>query len=47
MLAGFVDTRWDVGREYGTIGARVGDWLLAEITTYRADAYASSRASRR
>jgi poly(A) polymerase len=41
VLTGFVDTRWDVGREYGTIGARVGDWRL-EITTYRADVYAAS-----
>jgi poly(A) polymerase len=38
VLGGWVDARWDVGREFGTIGARVGDWTL-EITTYRADAY--------
>jgi poly(A) polymerase len=38
VLGGWVDARWDVGREFGTIGARVGAWTL-EITTYRADAY--------
>jgi poly(A) polymerase len=37
-LQGWVDARWDMGREFGTIGARVGDWDL-EITTYRFDAY--------
>ncbi|MGH3448522.1 MAG: CCA tRNA nucleotidyltransferase, partial [Nocardioidaceae bacterium] len=35
-LAGWVDAQWDVGRAFGTIGARVGDWKL-EITTYRSD----------
>ncbi|MGH3502521.1 MAG: CCA tRNA nucleotidyltransferase [Nocardioidaceae bacterium] len=39
-LAGWVDAQWDVGRAFGTIGARVGDWKL-EITTYRSDAYDS------
>ncbi|MBA3232682.1 MAG: CCA tRNA nucleotidyltransferase [Propionibacteriales bacterium] len=37
-LAGWVDACWDLGRHFGTIGARVGSWRL-EITTYRADAY--------
>ncbi len=32
------DAQWDVGREFGTIAARM-DGLLVEITTYRADAY--------
>ncbi|MDX6365114.1 MAG: poly(A) polymerase, partial [Nocardioidaceae bacterium] len=42
-LAGWVDASWDVGRDFGTIGAMVGGWTL-EITTYRADAYdAASR----
>jgi poly(A) polymerase len=40
VLAGWVDARWDVGREFGTIGARVGEWTL-EITTYRADLYSA------
>jgi len=31
-------TTWDVGREFGTIGALVGG-LRVEITTYRADEY--------
>jgi poly(A) polymerase len=40
---GWADAVWDVGREYGTIACRKGDWTL-EITTYRADSYeASSR----
>ncbi len=39
-LRGWVDATWDMGRDFGTIGARVGDWRL-EITTYRADAYAA------
>jgi len=39
-LRGWVDARWDIGRDFGTIGARVGEWQL-EITTYRTDAYRS------
>jgi poly(A) polymerase len=38
VLKGFVDAHWDIGREFGTIGARVGDEQI-EITTYRADKY--------
>ncbi|WP_289018688.1 CCA tRNA nucleotidyltransferase [uncultured Ornithinimicrobium sp.] len=38
VLAGWADSTWDVGREFGTIGARRGPDTL-EITTYRADAY--------
>ena len=42
-LTDWADARWDVGREFGTIGARVGSDQL-EITTYRSDSYdASSR----
>jgi poly(A) polymerase len=41
LLAGWVDALWDIGRDFGTIGAQVGAWRL-EITTYRADAYDSS-----
>ncbi len=33
-----VDAHWDIGREFGTIGARLGD-AIVEITTYRSDAY--------
>jgi poly(A) polymerase len=32
------DAHWDIGREFGTIGARLSD-AVVEITTYRADAY--------
>jgi poly(A) polymerase len=32
------DAHWDIGREFGTIGARLGD-ATVEITTYRSDAY--------
>ncbi|MDR6611514.1 CCA tRNA nucleotidyltransferase [Leifsonia sp. 1010] len=32
------DAIWDVGRKYGTIGARLGDDTV-EITTYRSDSY--------
>jgi hypothetical protein len=38
VLKGRVDAQWDVGREFGTIGARIGEDTV-EITTYRADAY--------
>lgn len=34
--------QWDIGREFGTIGARMqspGDAEVVEITTYRSDAY--------
>ncbi len=32
------DAHWDIGRAFGTIGARLGEHTV-EITTYRADAY--------
>lgn len=38
ILAGWAATTWDMGREFGTIGARHGD-LTVEITTYRSDRY--------
>ncbi|MBJ7280505.1 MAG: CCA tRNA nucleotidyltransferase [Rhodoluna sp.] len=38
VLKGNVDAHWDIGRDYGTIGARMGDTTV-EITTYRADQY--------
>ena len=38
VLAGWVDTTWDLGRAFGTIGARRGDDVL-EITTYRTEGY--------
>ena len=43
LLTGWADTIWDMGRAFGTIGARKGDWRV-EITTYRSDEYdAASR----
>jgi len=38
ILAGWADNHWDVGRAFGTLGARK-DTHVIEITTYRADAY--------
>ncbi|HWU33156.1 MAG TPA: CCA tRNA nucleotidyltransferase [Marmoricola sp.] len=38
LLKGWADAVWDVGRAFGTIGARKGDWIV-EITTYRAEEY--------
>jgi poly(A) polymerase len=38
ILAGWADRHWDVGRAFGTIGARRGGHVI-EVTTYRADAY--------
>jgi poly(A) polymerase len=38
ILKPHVDTHWDIGRAFGTIGARMGDDTV-EITTYRADKY--------
>ncbi|CAN5226843.1 CCA tRNA nucleotidyltransferase [soil metagenome] len=38
IVAPIADAHWDIGREFGTIGARLGDDTV-EITTYRSDAY--------
>lgn len=38
ILKGNVATYWDIGRDFGTIGARIGNDDV-EITTYRADEY--------
>jgi poly(A) polymerase len=38
LLAGWADTTWDIGRAFGTIGSRKGQFQV-EITTYRSDAY--------
>ncbi len=38
LLARWGDAHWDIGKEYGTIGARRGD-VVVEVTTYRADRY--------
>ncbi|WP_181274265.1 CCA tRNA nucleotidyltransferase [Brevibacterium oceani] len=38
LIRDWVDTHWDIGREFGTIGA-VKSGVQIEITTYRAEAY--------
>jgi poly(A) polymerase len=38
VLSQWSRATWDVGREFGTIGARRGD-VVVEVTTYRADEY--------
>lgn len=38
LLARWADSHWDVGKEFGTIGARKGD-VVVEVTTYRTEAY--------
>ncbi|HEV7742015.1 MAG TPA: CCA tRNA nucleotidyltransferase [Pseudolysinimonas sp.] len=38
IVAPVADAHWDIGREFGTIGARLGDETV-EITTYRSDSY--------
>ena len=38
LLKGWSDATWDMGRDFGTIGARMGPWTV-EITTYRSEAY--------
>ncbi|WP_405064582.1 CCA tRNA nucleotidyltransferase [Kribbella sp. NBC_01505] len=37
-LAGWADHVWDIGKAFGTIGCRKGEWVL-EITTYRSESY--------
>jgi poly(A) polymerase len=38
LLSGWADAVWDVGRAFGTIGCRKGEWTL-EITTFRSETY--------
>jgi poly(A) polymerase len=38
LVKGWADATWDVGRAFGTIGCRKGEWQI-EITTYRSEAY--------
>ncbi len=38
LLTGWADALWDMGRAFGTIGCRKGEWQV-EITTYRAETY--------
>jgi poly(A) polymerase len=38
LIKGWADSVWDIGRAFGTIGCRRGEWQV-EITTYRSEAY--------
>jgi len=38
ILRRWGDAWWDMGRDFGTIGCRKGDWVV-EVTTYRSEAY--------
>lgn len=38
LLRAWGDAWWDMGRDFGTIGCRKGDWVV-EVTTYRSEAY--------
>jgi len=38
LLRGWGDAHWDIGKAYGTIGARKGDTVV-EVTTYRSERY--------
>ena len=38
LLGAWGDATWDMGRDFGTIGCRKGDWIV-EVTTYRSEAY--------
>ena len=38
LIKGWADATWDIGRAFGTIGCRRGDWQV-EITTFRSEAY--------
>jgi poly(A) polymerase len=44
LVKGWADAVWDIGRDFGTIGCRRGDYQI-EITTYRSDVY--DRSSRK
>ncbi|RNM12807.1 CCA tRNA nucleotidyltransferase [Nocardioides pocheonensis] len=38
LVKGWADAVWDIGRDYGTIGCRRGEYQI-EITTYRSEKY--------
>lgn len=38
LLRGWGDAHWDIGKKFGTIGARRGE-IVVEVTTYRSDVY--------
>jgi poly(A) polymerase len=41
LLGGWADAHWEIGREFGTIGARRGG-VVVEVTTYRSEVYEPS-----
>jgi poly(A) polymerase len=41
LLKGWAEATWDIGRAFGTIGCRRGEWQI-EITTYRSEAYVAA-----
>ena len=38
ILSSWTKTHWDIGRDFGTIGAKKGD-VVVEVTTYRRESY--------
>lgn len=38
LLKKWGDATWDIGRDFGTIGCRKGEWIV-EVTTYRSEHY--------
>ncbi|NLT55033.1 MAG: CCA tRNA nucleotidyltransferase [Actinomycetales bacterium] len=38
LLRRWADAHWEIGKDYGTIGARKGD-VVVEVTTYRSESY--------
>jgi poly(A) polymerase len=38
LLRAWGDSYWEIGREFGTIGARKGEYVV-EVTTFRSDSY--------
>ncbi|WP_068928250.1 CCA tRNA nucleotidyltransferase [Planobispora rosea] len=38
LIRDWADTTWTIGIDFGTVGARKGNWML-EITTYRSESY--------
>ena len=38
VIKGKVDSFWDIGKDFGTIGCKIGEYTV-EITTYRSDKY--------
>ena len=38
LLSGHVEAMWDIGKDFGTIGCRIGQ-ITCEITTYRTEQY--------